>query len=159
MALYLLPGAVGSRSGPTCRARDFPGIFAAGDTAEVPRPIAKQAYHAIDMGRHAARNILRLREGKKTLVFKPAPKPMLVAFGDIDTFLMTDTRVVASPTLAAAKEAVFQATIAGFDRLGSIDGLRRAGERGGRALSELVFPKLHSWREATRLLSLRIEDA
>ncbi len=138
--------------------RGFPGVFAAGDVADVPRPIAKQAYHAIDMGRHAARNILRRRAGRKTLPFSPAPKPMLVAFGDLDTFLMTESKVVAGPGLAAAKEAVFQATIAGFDRLASVGGLQRAKERGVRAISELVFPKLRSWEETVRLLSVNVED-
>lgn len=136
----------------------FPGVFAAGDVADLLHPIAKQAYHAIDMGRHAARNIRRSLAGEATLAFEPSDKPMLIAFGDLDTFLVAGSKVVASPVLAAAKEAVFEATIAGFDRFGSPSGLLRAGTRGLRALGELLIPKLTSWDEAARLLSLRIED-
>jgi len=40
---------------------------------------------------------------------------MLVAFGDLDTFLVSGRSVIASPTLAAAKEAVFQLTMAQID--------------------------------------------
>jgi len=134
------------------------GVFATGDVADLPRPIAKQAYHAIDMGRHAAQNILRRVRGEKTLAFAPAPKPALVAFGDLDTFLITPSRVISSPALAAAKEAVFQITIAGFDRLGSLAGLQRASARGRQALGELVLPTLHSLDAVTRVLSLRVAD-
>jgi NADH dehydrogenase len=138
--------------------RGLPGVFAAGDLAELPRPLAKQAYHAIDMGVHAAHNILRRRDGDRPTAFTAAEKPMLVAFGDLDTFLIADSKVVASPLLAAAKEGVFQATIAGFDRLGTLGGLKRAGGRGRRALRNLVLPKFASWRELTRLLSLRFAE-
>jgi NADH dehydrogenase len=137
----------------------FPGVFAAGDVADILHPIAKQAYHAIDMGRHAATNIRRSLAGERTLAFEPSDKPMLIAFGDIDTFLVTESKVVASPALAAAKEAVFQATIAGFDRLGSASGMLRAGARGLHAIGELLVPKLSSWGEATRSLSVQIEKA
>ena len=119
-------------------------VFAAGDVADLPRPIVKQAYHAIDMGRHAAGNILRRRRSEPLLRFVPAAKPALVAFGDLDTFLIAGSRVVASPALAAAKEAVFQLTIAGFDAVGSAAGLRRASARARRALGALLLPTLHS---------------
>ncbi len=149
-------GWIQVRDDLSCRAAA--DIFATGDVADLPRPIAKQAYHAIDMGRHAAHNIVRRRRGEETLPFAPAPKPALVAFGDLDTFLITDSRVIASPALAAAKEAVFQITIAGFDALGSLKGWQRASARGRRALGELVLPTLHSLDAVTRVLSLRIAD-
>ena len=149
-------GWVAVRRDLSCRG--VAGVFAAGDIADLPRPIAKQAYHAIDMGRHAACNILRLRDGEKTVPFTPAPKPMLVACGDLDTFLITGSRVIASPALAAAKEAVFQVTIAGFDRLRDPAGVRRAAARAARALRELALPRLHSAGEMMRLLSLRVDD-
>lgn len=136
--------------------RDLDGVFVAGDLADPPRRFAKQAYHAIDMGRHAARNILRRRRGEDTLPFAPSDKPMLLAFGDLDTFLISGSRVVASPLLAAAKEGVFQATIAGFDILRSRAGRQRAGGRGLRALKNLVLPKFGSARDLVGLLSLRV---
>jgi NADH dehydrogenase len=131
-------------------------VFAAGDVADLPRPIAKQAYHAIDMGRHAARNILRRRRGEPLLPFAPAPKPALVAFGDLDTFLIAGARVIASPALAAAKEAVFQLTIAGFDALDRAAGLGRASARARRACGELLWPALHSPAALVRALSVEV---
>jgi NADH dehydrogenase len=47
--------------------------------------------------------------------FRPEPKPMLVAFGDLDTFLVRSRSVIASPSLALLKEAVFQFTMAQID--------------------------------------------
>ena len=40
---------------------------------------------------------------------------MLVAFGDLDTFLVRGRSVIASPALAWLKEAVFQFTMAEID--------------------------------------------
>jgi hypothetical protein len=40
---------------------------------------------------------------------------MLVAFGDLDTYLVSGGSAIASPTLAALKEAVFQYTMAQID--------------------------------------------
>jgi NADH dehydrogenase len=82
----------------------------------VPRPrLAKQAYYAMQMGQFAAVNAVRLLAGRRLREFIPVPKPMLVAFGDLDTFLVSGRSVIASPTLAAAKEAVFQLTMAQID--------------------------------------------
>lgn len=91
-------------------------VFVAGDAAGMSPPLAKQAYHALDMGRLAARNAVRLLGGRPLLRFRPAPKPMLVAFGALDTFLVSGSTVVASPALAIVKEAVFQLTMADLDR-------------------------------------------
>jgi hypothetical protein len=38
-----------------------------------------------------------------------------VAFGDLDTFLVAGRSVLASPALAAGKEAVYQVTMAQID--------------------------------------------
>ena len=40
---------------------------------------------------------------------------MLVAFGDLDTFLVAGRSVISNSTLAAAKEAVYQVTMAQID--------------------------------------------
>jgi NADH dehydrogenase len=95
--------------------RRLPGVFVAGDAAALPKSVAKQAYHALDMGAVAARNALALIKGQPLEHFEASPKPQLVAFGDLDTFLVTGDRVWASPALAWAKEAVFQATMAQID--------------------------------------------
>jgi hypothetical protein len=40
---------------------------------------------------------------------------MLIAFGDLDTFLVSGKSVIASPRLANLKEGVFQLTMAQLD--------------------------------------------
>jgi NADH dehydrogenase len=135
----------------------FDNVLVAGDAAELPSPLSKQAYHAIDMGRCAARNVLCLLEEKSPRSFRPAPKPMLLAFGDIDTFLITGSRVIASPLLSAAKEAVFQATMAGLDAPGSRRAIDRLKKRGGQGLARLLPAGEGTWADLTRMFSLRID--
>ena len=87
-------------------------IFVAGDCAALPRPIRKQAYYAMDMGEIAGDNIGRLLEGRRLKSFRAQPMPMLISFGDITTWLVAGEIAFASPVLAAAKEGVYQATMA-----------------------------------------------
>jgi NADH dehydrogenase len=87
-------------------------IFVAGDCASLPQPIRKQAYYAMDMGEVAGDNIGRLLEGRRLRAFRAKPMPMLISFGDITTWLVAGEVAVASPVLAAAKEGVYQATMA-----------------------------------------------
>src|SRR5210317_752087 len=87
-------------------------IFVAGDCAALPEPIRKQAYYAMDMGEVAGDNISRLLEGGRLKPFRAMPMPMLISFGDITTWLVAGEAAVASPLLAAAKEGVYQATMA-----------------------------------------------
>ena len=54
---------------------------------------------------------------------------MLVAFGALDTFLIAGRSVIASPALAAAKEAIFQVTMAQLDPPLGGDALRGATRR------------------------------
>jgi NADH dehydrogenase FAD-containing subunit len=97
------------------RSRRFDNVFVAGDAAALPRPLAKQAYYAIQTGQFAADNVVRALAGRRLREFTPSPKPMLVAFGDLDTYLVSGRSVIASPTLAVAKELVFQVTMAQID--------------------------------------------
>jgi NADH dehydrogenase FAD-containing subunit len=101
--------------GRSLQSRQFDNVFVAGDAAALHPSLAKQAYHAMQMGQFTADNAVRLLAGRRLREFMPVPKPMLVAFGDLDTFLVSGRSVIASPTLAAAKEAVFQLTMAQFD--------------------------------------------
>jgi len=87
-------------------------IFIAGDCATLPEPVRKQAYYAMDMGEVAGDNIGRLLEGRGLKSFRAKPMPMLISFGDITTWLVAGETAVASPLLAAAKEGVYQATMA-----------------------------------------------
>lgn len=100
---------------PSLQSRRYARVFVIGDAAALARPLGKQAYFALQMGECAASNVKRLLAGRATRTFRPAPKPMLVAFGDLDTFMVAGDRAVASPSLAAAKEGVFQLTMAQLD--------------------------------------------
>jgi NADH dehydrogenase len=100
---------------PALQSRRFRNVLVAGDAAELPTPVSKQAYYAMQMGRCAADNAVRAIAGRTLRAFTPDPKPMLVAFGDLDAFLVRGRSVIASPTLAMLKEAVFQVTMAEID--------------------------------------------
>jgi NADH dehydrogenase len=97
------------------QSRRHANVFVIGDAAALPRPLSKQAYHALDMGKCAGDNVSRWLNGRSLRAFRPAPKPTLVAFGDLDTFLVAGRRVLASPALAAAKESIYQLTMAQLD--------------------------------------------
>lgn len=83
-------------------------ILVAGDTAALPDALEKQAFYAQDMGEHAAINALRLLGGKSLLSFKPLHKPSLLSFGDRDGLMFYGRQALASPSLIALKEAVYQ---------------------------------------------------
>jgi NADH dehydrogenase len=89
-------------------------VLVIGDAAALPLPLAKQAYHALDMGALAARNLGRLLGGRTLLPFRPAEKPMVLSFGGLDTYLVLERRVLASPALAVLKEGIYQLVMAGI---------------------------------------------
>ena len=97
------------------QSRNFDNVFVAGDAAALRPRLAKQAYYAMQTGQFAADNVVRFLARRRLREFIPVAKPMLVAFGDLDTFLVSGRAAIASPTLAAAKEAVFQLTMAQID--------------------------------------------
>lgn len=127
----------------TLRSRYADNIFIAGDCATLPEPVRKQAYYAMDMGEVAGDNIGRLLRKRTLKRFRAAPMPMLISFGDITTWLVAGESVVASPLLAAAKEGVYQATMA---RLASTkEPLRYSAAVVGRAAMatrQLLLPAL-----------------
>ncbi|MDF1630520.1 MAG: FAD-dependent oxidoreductase [Alcanivoracaceae bacterium] len=97
------------------------GVYVIGDAVSsvAGMLLPKQAYHAMDMGRLAATNIMAARAGKELAEFRPSPKPQIITFGALDTFLISDHRVLAGPSLRVVKEAVYQAGMASFDRRSS----------------------------------------
>jgi hypothetical protein len=88
----------------------------------------------MQMGQFAAENAMRAVAGRRLHEFVPVPKPMLVAFGDLDTYLVSGRSVIASPTLAAAKELVFQVTMAQIDPPLRTAPLLALGSRLGRVV-------------------------
>lgn len=140
---------------PTLQSRFFDNIFVIGDAAGLPQPTSKQAYHALDMGSHAAGNIRRLLAGRKLRPFRPGPEINLISLGDIDTYLVVGKRVFASPALAPGKELIFQANMA---RLDPPTGFRPAWalhERYWQGIQRLTLPSLWPPSRLANLADLR----
>lgn len=131
-------------------------VFVVGDAADLPTGISKQAYHALDMGACAAKNVARFLDGRELSAFRPAPKPMLVSFGDLTCFMVVGERAVSGAALSAAKEAVFEVTMARLDAAPWPHRLPAATARAGRAVHELVWPTLTSPRALLRQVNLRL---
>ena len=105
------------------RSRHHHNVFVIGDAAALAAPIPKQAFHALEMGECAATNVRRAAAGRALRPYRPSRTPMLVAFGDLDTFLVAGRSVVANPALAAGKEAVYQVTMTQIDPPSSVQAL------------------------------------
>ncbi len=134
----------------TLQSRRAPAVFVAGDAADWPEPLAKQGYHALDMGAQAARNAGRWLTGRPLEPFRPSGKPMLISFGDLSGFAVVGGHALSSPSLAAAKEAVFELVMAQLD---DRPGWRRwpgALARADVAVRELLWPTLSSWEALRR---------
>jgi NADH dehydrogenase len=99
------------------QSKGFDNIFVAGDSAALPKPLPKQASVALDMGQHAATNIVRYCNNKSLKPFKVGPTPVLLSLGDINTYFIQGKLVLASPLLAAGKEAVYQFYMAKLSKL------------------------------------------
>ena len=107
----------------------FENVFVVGDAALLPEPVDKQAYHALDMGKLAAVNILRVTQDLHKIPFKPSVKPFLLTFGDIDTFMIFGERVVSGPSMSIAKELVFQMIMMQLEGTGSLHSAENALKR------------------------------
>ena len=139
------------------RSRYDANIFVAGDCAELPEPIRKQAYNAMNMGEVAGDNIARLLDGRSLRRFRPLPMPMLISFGDITTWLVAGDFVAASPVLATGKEAVYQATMARFES--PHQPLKYSSDIIGRAslaTHKLLLPQLTPQKIIAGLMGSRI---
>lgn len=138
------------------RSRAFANVFVIGDAAALHQPIGKQAYHAIQMGKCAADNAVRALAGRALRPFTPSAKPMLISFGDLDTFLVSGHTVIAAPVLAALKESVFQITMAQIDPPTGATAVRSLTARLATATEELVLPTLTSLEGFGRLWSFEV---
>jgi NADH dehydrogenase len=113
----------------TLRSRRYDNVFVIGDAAALPKPVPKQAFHALEMGEWAAANVRRAAAGRALRRYRPSRTPLLVAFGDLDTFLVAGRSIAANPVLAAGKEAVFQVTMAQIDPPSSVQALGQLASR------------------------------
>ncbi|MBT8151313.1 MAG: FAD-dependent oxidoreductase [Gammaproteobacteria bacterium] len=127
-------------------------VFAAGDIAATTSSLKKQASFAIDMGKHAAGNIEALLSGQAPRPFIPFQKPMLLSFGDINTYFIYNNSVFASPLLAPLKEAVYQFYMAQFGASlpAAEQGFGLLG-RYTRSVKEMLLPELLKFRFAELL--------
>jgi NADH dehydrogenase len=112
---HLAPAGAWAQVTESLRLVGRDNVFAIGDTASLPQNPARQAYHALDMGRHCAREIQRARRGLRVRAFRPSEKPQLIAFGERDCILLQGRHALASPALALGKEAIFHAVMAQLD--------------------------------------------
>ncbi|MGH0029920.1 MAG: NAD(P)/FAD-dependent oxidoreductase [Myxococcota bacterium] len=128
----------------TLQSKGHPEVFVAGDAAELPTPLSKQAYHAIDMGVCAARNAGRLLAHRALEPFEPSGKPTLISFGDLSCFLVAGERVLAGSALGPAKEAVFELVMAQLDAQPWWARLPRMARRVDRAARQLLWPSVSS---------------
>lgn len=139
---------------PTLQSCVFERVFVVGDAADLP--VTKQAYHALDMGSHAATNVCRFLRGAALKPFKPGPEISLISLGDIDTYLLLGKRVFAGPALAPAKELIFQANMARLDPPLGIPAAMELQARYWQGLRELAIPALWPPSSLKRLADLRM---
>jgi len=128
----------------TLQSRQFDNCFVVGDAAALPHEVGKQAFHAIDMGALAAANVERFLDGRALKEFKPAPKPLLIAFGDLQTYLVAGRWVLASRVLAGAKEGVYQVLMAQMAPGCVVSELPAASGRLWQSWRKLARPQLLS---------------
>lgn len=121
--------------------------FVAGDIANLlldnGTALAKQSYFATDMGQTSAVNLFNWLRNKPMEEFIPKAKPVLLSFGDINTYLISGQTVVASPLLAATKEALYQVSM--FKLTSPIPKQKRKSgliQRLTRSTSHLLLPEL-----------------
>jgi NADH dehydrogenase len=140
----------------TLQSRHARSTFVIGDSAQLPRAVAKQAYNAIDMGELAAINVTRYLAGAPLKPYQPTGKPVLIAFGDLDTYLVSGRTVLASQALAGAKEGVFQLFMSQMAPCSVLQSLPAAGERLWQSWRRLAWPQLLSLADFRKLPDRRV---
>ncbi|MDO8285957.1 MAG: FAD-dependent oxidoreductase [Rhodoferax sp.] len=131
----------------TLQSRYASSIFVIGDAAALPKPASKQAFNAIDMGALAAQNVTRWLADESLKDFKAPATPILLAFGDLQTYLVAGKTVLASKTLAGAKEGVYQLFMAQTAPQPGLQGVPGALRRLRKSWKELVVPGLLSIKD------------
>ena len=141
---------------PTLQSLYASNTFVIGDCAQLPQAVAKQAYNAIDMGELAASNVSRWLAGAALQPYQASSKPVLIAFGDLETYLVTGDTVLASQALAGAKEGVFQLFMAQMEPRCVLHNLPAAGERLWQSWRGLAWPQLRSLADLSKLPERRV---
>ena len=139
----------------TLQSRHADDVFVAGDAAQLPQAVGKQAHNAIDMGALAAANASRWLAGQALRPFRPAPRPVLIAFGDLQTYLVAGRSVLASRALASAKEGVYQLYMSQRHPGGLRTTLPATAGRLWQGWRRLALPQLMSLADFRTLPDLR----
>jgi NADH dehydrogenase len=141
---------------PTLQSQHASNTFVVGDCAQLPQAVAKQAFNAIDMGELAAINATRWLAGATLKPFQASSKPVLIAFGDLDTYLVTGETVLASQALAGAKEGVFQLFMSQMSPRCVLHNLPAVGDRLWQSWRGLAWPQLRSLADLSSLGERRV---
>lgn len=141
------PDDLGIGVDPCLQSRTSSACFVAGDAADFvwqgQSKLSKQSYHALDLGQAAALNMVNWLRGVKLQNFSPKAKPMLLSFGDLNTYMISGETVLASPLLAASKEAIYQLNM--YKLSASMSLIKRNCDLVGRcvdATKSLLLPEL-----------------
>ena len=140
----------------TLQSRLFDHIFVIGDAAELPQPLTKQAYYAINMGECAAKNIAGYVQGESLSDFEPPTNLSLISFGDLDTYLVIGNTVAAGTALAPIKEFIYQFNMARYEPPLNILSFVDLQSRFWRGFFKLGLPTLLSPRSFFRLAYVRL---
>ena len=140
---------------PSLQSEHFENVFVIGDAAGLPGGVSKQAYHAMDMGSHAAGNIRRYLASCALKPFKPGPEISLISLGNLDTYLVFGKQVFAGPALAPLKELIFQVNMARLDPPLRPSSAMKTQARYWQGLNSLAIPALWPPSSLLRLADLR----
>jgi hypothetical protein len=94
---------------------------------------------------------MRLLDGRALKPFKPAHKPVLIAFGDLQTYLVAGRTVLASKVLAGAKDGVYQVFMAQMAPGNVLTSLPAAAGRLWQSWRRLALPQLMSLADFRKL--------
>jgi NADH dehydrogenase len=142
----------------TLASGQFPGVFIAGDAAQLPKRVRKQGAEALRLGERAAKNVNRLLKGRALKSFRKENLPLLITFGDLSAFvLLEDDTVIEGQALAAGREFTFQQSMAVIDDLSRRRSLERLAKRMRVSEEKLGWTRsLSPFNALDQLLGIRV---
>lgn len=136
-----------------------PSIFSVGDCVGIDHPnIEKTAGYAIDMALIAAWNMHQHLQGRphRMRAFTPRQRPLVMAYGDLDTYLFWNDISVASRLLALVKEGIFNAGLTFLRISADRQELTATAQMLGRSFVAVYADALHLPRLVSRLSASRV---
>lgn len=137
------------------QSRHYENVFIIGDAAQAPKPIAKQAFHAIDMGKLAGQNVISYLNGSRLRRYEPSAKPQVVTFGDMDTFMVFRGFSVSSSVLGAAKEAIYTLGLLQLSPPDNPKDFLRSVDLLQKSLRKVYLPTMNPLNVAAKLPKLK----